>query len=70
MADPRPDADSDDAHPDDAHPGDDAGAQLGRGSTVSTPRWVRVLGIVIGIALVALVVILHLTGTLGPGLNQ
>jgi hypothetical protein len=38
-----------------------------RGSTGSTSRWVIVLGIMIAIALIALFVVLHLTGTLGPG---
>jgi hypothetical protein len=32
-----------------------------------TPRWVFVLGIIIAIALVVLIVLLHLTGTIGPG---
>ena len=31
------------------------------------PQWVSVLGIAIAIALVVLFVVLHLTGTLGPG---
>ena len=33
----------------------------------STPRWVSVLGIIIAIVLVVLFVVLHVTGTLGPG---
>jgi len=60
MADPRPD-------PDDK---DDAGARLDRGSTPSTPRWVPVLATVIAVALIALFVVLHLTGTLGAGVHQ
>jgi hypothetical protein len=32
-----------------------------------TPRWVSVLGIVIAVVLVVLFVVLHVTGTLGPG---
>jgi hypothetical protein len=32
-----------------------------------TPRWVKVGGIIIAIALVFVVVVLHLTGTIGPG---
>jgi len=62
MADPRPD-------PDPAGE-DDPGARLGRGPTTGTPRWVRVLGIVLAIALIALFVVLHLTGTLGAGAHQ
>jgi hypothetical protein len=48
-------------HPD---TGDDS---ADRGSVTATPRWVPVLAIVIVIALVLLVVVLHLTGVLGPG---
>jgi hypothetical protein len=54
MADPPPYPDT----------GDDTGE---RGSATGTPRWVFVLGIIIAIALVLLFVVLHLTGTLGPG---
>ena len=46
---------------------DDTGLGRDRGSATSTPRWVSVLGIIIAIALVLLFVVLHLTGTLGPG---
>jgi hypothetical protein len=38
-----------------------------RGSAPDTPRWVPVLGIVFAIGLVLLLVVLHLTGILGPG---
>jgi hypothetical protein len=38
-----------------------------RGAASSTRRWVSVVAIIIAIALVALIVLLHLTGTLGPG---
>jgi hypothetical protein len=38
-----------------------------RGGGTARSRLLRVLGIAIAIALVALVVVLHLTGTLGPG---
>jgi len=31
------------------------------------PRWVVVLGITVAIALVAAMILLHLTGILGPG---
>jgi len=57
MADPPPYPDS----------GDDTDVGPDRGSATSTPRWVFVLGIMIAIALVLLFLVLHLTGTLGPG---
>jgi len=57
MADPPPYPDT----------GDDTGVGPDRGSATSTPRWVSVLGIIIAIVLVLLFVVLHLTGTLGPG---
>jgi hypothetical protein len=60
MAGPRPDPDGE----------DDFGARMGRGSTTNPPRWVRVLGIVLAIALIALLVVLHLTGTLGAGAHR
>jgi hypothetical protein len=44
-----------------------AGRGHDRGPAGSTPRWVFVLGIIIAVALVVLIVLLHLTGTLGPG---
>ncbi|MGH2804133.1 MAG: hypothetical protein ACRDL4_13965 [Thermoleophilaceae bacterium] len=47
--------------------GDDTGVGPDRGSVTRTPRWVFVLGVVIAIVLVLLFVVLHLTGTLGPG---
>ncbi len=48
--------------------GDDTGVRPDRGSTTSTPRWVKVFGI-IAIVLILLVGILHLTGNSlgGPG---
>ena len=58
MADPRPDDE------------DDASASLHRRSTTGTPGWMWVLGIVVGIALIMLLVVLHLTGTLGPGAHR
>jgi hypothetical protein len=45
--------------------GNPAGVGHGRGSPPSTPRWVKVSGIIV-IALILLFVILHLTG-LGLG---
>jgi hypothetical protein len=47
--------------------GDDTGVGPDRGSASSTPRGVPVLGIVIAIVLVLLLVVLHLTGVIGPG---
>jgi hypothetical protein len=47
--------------------GEDTGGRRDRGSASRTPRWVLVLGIVIAIVLVLLLVVLHLTGVLGPG---
>jgi hypothetical protein len=57
MADPPPYPDT----------GDDTGVGRERGSASGRPRWVAVLGILIAIVLVLLFVVLHLTGTLGPG---
>lgn len=51
MADPPPYPDT----------GDDTGVGTDRGSPPSTPRWVKVFGIIV-IVLVLLFVILHLTG--------
>lgn len=59
MADPEPGVDPNSP--------DDADATVGRGPTTGTPRWMRALWIVILIGMVALVIALHLTGTLGPG---
>ncbi len=48
---------------------DDAGGGPDRGAANSTPRWVFVLGIIIATALLGLMVFLHLSGTLGPGVH-
>jgi hypothetical protein len=48
---------------------DEARRGLDRGSARTTPRWVVVLGIVMAIALIGLMVYLHLSGTLGPGVH-
>lgn len=56
-----------------AHPppypdrGDDTGERPDRGPTAGRPRWVSVLGIIIAIGLLVLIVVLHLTGIVGPG---
>ncbi len=34
------------------------------------PRWGLVLVVIVAIALVGLLVVLHLTGTIGPGLHS
>ncbi len=47
--------------------GNDTGVESGRGATTGTPRWVSVVGLILAIGLVLLVVILHLTGSIGPG---
>jgi len=49
----------------DAHIEHDTGWDPDRGSTPSAPRWMFVIAIVV----VLLVVVLHLTGILGPGLH-
>lgn len=46
---------------------DDTGGVPERGATTGLPRWMSVLGIVIAVALVLIVVVLHLTGTIGAG---
>jgi hypothetical protein len=53
-----------------SHPGtdDDPGAGPGRDAPpAGRQRWVPVAGIVIAIVLVLVIIVLHLTGTLGPG---
>jgi hypothetical protein len=51
----------------DPPPYPDTGDDPGRGAATGKPRWVSALGIIIVIALILLFVVLHLTGTLGPG---
>lgn len=49
-------------------PGTEKNARQGPDpEATSTPRWVFVLGIIIAIALVGLIILLHVSGTLGPG---
>jgi hypothetical protein len=45
----------------------DTGDTGERGTATSTPRRVLVLGITVAIVLILLLVVLHLTGVLGPG---
>ena len=47
--------------------GDDTGARPDRGSTTGTPRWVSMVGVAVAVGLVLLLVVLHLTGSIGPG---
>lgn len=47
----------------------DTGSGADRESPPGTPRWRSMVGIVIAIALLLLVVALHLTRTIGPGLH-
>ena len=51
------------------HPGDDAGHRPDHGATGGTPRWVVLVAIVIVAALLGLIVFLHLTGAIGPGVH-
>jgi hypothetical protein len=59
-----------------AHPppypdkGDDTGGRPEPGTTTGTSRWVSVLVIVMVIGLIALIVVLHLTGSVGPGAHE
>jgi hypothetical protein len=48
---------------------EDTGAGPDRGAGSSTPRWVFVFGIIIAIAVIGLIVLLHLTDILGPGVH-
>jgi hypothetical protein len=48
---------------------DDTGARADRRSAAGAPRWITVLGIVIAILVVLTLVVLHLTGAIGPGLH-
>lgn len=49
--------------------GDDTGGGSGRGSTSSTPRWAKVLFGSIAIVFVLLIIVVHLTGVVGPGIR-
>jgi hypothetical protein len=50
------------------HPGSDTDTdpRPARGSTAGRRRWPSVAGITVGIAVVVLFVVLHLTGVVGP----
>jgi len=47
------------------NPDEDTGLGANRESTTSTPRW----GLVMAIVFILLIVVLHLTGILGPRLH-
>jgi hypothetical protein len=49
--------------------GDDTGVGPGRGSATGTRSWVGKVFLIIALVLVLLFVLLHLTGTLGPGVD-
>lgn len=46
---------------------DDVNARYGRAPAAAASRWMKVAAVVAAIALPALFIILHLTGTLGAG---
>jgi hypothetical protein len=46
---------------------DENGGPGTEGSRRGTPLWMVVLGITVAVALLVLIVLLHLTGTIGPG---
>ena len=48
-------------------PGPETGGQARRGLANRRSRWVMVAGLIVAIALVLLMVVLHVTGVLGPG---
>lgn len=49
---------------------DETGARSGHGSATSTPRWVRVVGIVVFVLFVVFLVAQHLVGGGMAGLHQ
>jgi hypothetical protein len=49
---------------------DEAGRGADGGAASSTPGWVLILVAIVAVALLGLMVFLHLTGTLGPGLHS
>jgi hypothetical protein len=49
--------------------GDHPGREREHGESGGTPRWVVAVGIVIAVALLGLIVFLHLSGAIGPGVH-
>jgi hypothetical protein len=48
---------------------DDTGLGPERGSAAGPPRWITVLGVVVIVLVVLTLVVLHLTGAVGPGVH-
>lgn len=48
---------------------DDPSADVGRRAASAASRWLMLAGVVIAIVLLLLVIALHLTGVIGPGLH-
>ena len=55
------------SYPDTGITGEGSGTPPGRGQRTGRPRWQTAAIVIIVIALLAVMVILHLTGTLGAG---
>jgi hypothetical protein len=53
----------------DTEASDEARAEVDPRPTAATSRWVSVAGIVVAVLVVLLLVVLHLTGALGPGVH-
>jgi hypothetical protein len=51
-------------------PGDQARRGADGGGARGTPRWLLILVVIVAVALLGLMVFLHLTGSLGPGLHS
>ena len=49
---------------------DDTGSRSGHGSATSTPRWVKVVGIIVFVLFVVLLLVQHLAGGGMAGLHQ